>query len=109
MQCKQRLHASKPITGNIMKNAHPLPAMLISASVAIGAPAFAGSPPNIVSSDVNTADTAMGTNALYSNTTGDFTTAAGMYSLNANTTGRYNTAFGSWTMSANTVGGFNTA
>jgi len=47
--------------------------------------------PNIVMSGTNTA---VGMNALYSNTEGYYNTAYGFYALHANTTGHHNTAIG---------------
>jgi hypothetical protein len=71
-------------------------------------------------------NTALGFNALYSNTTGNENTANGTYSLNNNTigikntsigagsltmneTGQRNTAIGNYALRINTVGSYNTA
>ena len=54
-------------------------------------------------------NTATGTNALYSNTTGYFNTATGYYALVANTTGSYNTANGTYALYNNIIGYNNTA
>ena len=53
-------------------------------------------------------NTAIGTAALTSNTTGDSNTAVGMNALSANTTGSYSTAIGLDALKLST-GGFNTA
>jgi hypothetical protein len=57
-----------------------------------GAPSW-GAPPNNDVSDA-AGNTASGTAALLSNTTGGFSTASGVYALLTNTTGSYNTASG---------------
>ncbi len=54
-------------------------------------------------------NTALGMNALYSNTTGYANTASGIYSLYHNTTGRSNTASGYGSLYSNTTGVENTA
>ena len=54
-------------------------------------------------------NTAAGTNALASNTTGKHNTAAGFTALESNTEGDRNTASGSTAMKANTIGEDNTA
>jgi hypothetical protein len=54
-------------------------------------------------------NTATGDAALYSNTTGIGNTATGYISLYSNTTGRANSAYGSQTLRDNTTGDFNTA
>lgn len=54
-------------------------------------------------------NTAMGQRALVSNTTGNFNTANGAEALYANTTGDYNTAIGMNALSTNTTGSYNTA
>src|SRR5262245_48099807 len=53
-------------------------------------------------------NTAEGTNALFSLTTGGFNTAVGYFSLRSITTANFNTALGVGTLFANTAGG-NTA
>jgi uncharacterized coiled-coil protein SlyX len=53
-------------------------------------------------------NTAIGFQALFSNT-GDFNTAAGSSALFSNTTGNYNTAAGNSALFYNTTGSFNTA
>ena len=53
--------------------------------------------------------TAFGRQALYSNTSGGYNTAVGTNALWANTTAGYNTAVGNNTMPLNTTGQFNTA
>jgi Chaperone of endosialidase len=72
-----------------------------------GAPSW-GAPPNNDPSD-NTGNTAAGTGALFSNTTGSFNTADGFDTLVSNTTGFNNTAAGAFALFLNTTGGFNTA
>jgi hypothetical protein len=54
-------------------------------------------------------NTALGANALFSNTTGDYNTAQGIYALRANTAGVHNTATGSHALRSNTGGTNNTA
>src|SRR5580700_1447769 len=54
-------------------------------------------------------DTALGTGALNSDSTGAGNTAFGYFALVANTTGTQNTAFGNAALSANIDGGSNTA
>jgi trimeric autotransporter adhesin len=54
-------------------------------------------------------NTATGTAALASVTSGQYNTADGHYALNANTTGRGNTASGSGALARNTTGYYNTA
>ena len=53
-------------------------------------------------------NTASGTNALYSNTTGNSNTASGFQALFSNTTGNYNTASGLQALYSNTTGNYNT-
>jgi len=54
-------------------------------------------------------NTAIGANALYSNTTGDLNTANGYDALYSNTTGTNNTANGLVALTWNTTGSYNTA
>ena len=54
-------------------------------------------------------NTALGEDALNSNTTGPFNTATGFQALFSNTTGDANVATGHLALSSNTTGGFNTA
>ncbi len=54
-------------------------------------------------------NTAIGTLALYSNTTGGLNTATGYGALSANTIGSLNTANGYQTLFMNTIGAYNTA
>src|SRR5213078_435333 len=54
-------------------------------------------------------NTAIGFNALLSNTTGYFNTANGGFALYSNTTGNYNTANGFNALYNNTTGTYNTA
>jgi hypothetical protein len=54
-------------------------------------------------------NTAVGVNALASNSTGSISTAIGNNALNANTTGSSNVAVGDGALNANTTGSFNTA
>ena len=54
-------------------------------------------------------NTAMGQGAMYSNTTGDYNTALGKDALYSNTTGNDNTALGQVALYSNTTGNFNTA
>ena len=55
------------------------------------------------------ANTANGFQALFSNTTGDSNTATGAFALESNTTGGANTANGEAALVSNTTGKFNTA
>ena len=59
-------------------------------------------------SDLN-GNTAIGSGALVSNTTGEFNTASGGNALTSNTTGSENTASGSGALYSNTTGSNNTA
>jgi trimeric autotransporter adhesin len=54
-------------------------------------------------------NTATGSHALYSNTTGNFNTATGSYALYSSTGGAVNTAIGSYALRYNTTGNYNTA
>ena len=54
-------------------------------------------------------NTAVGLNALYSNTTGNYNTANGYSALKSNTTGTQNTANGYSALYSNTTGEYNTA
>jgi hypothetical protein len=54
-------------------------------------------------------NTAVGSKASFSNTTGSGNTAIGNTVLKSNTTGSQNTAVGNWTLEANQTGGGNTA
>jgi hypothetical protein len=78
---------------------------------------------NIITKDTNTAigvnaltsntsgtlNTASGAGALYLNTIGSNNTASGANALTANTSGNWNTAIGSYALSHNTTAGRNTA
>jgi hypothetical protein len=57
----------------------------------------------------DTTNTAIGVNALKSNTSGTLNTASGAGALSANTTGSYNTASGAHALLSNTIGRWNTA
>jgi len=81
--------------------------ILMVGGVLAGA-AMAQQPPDVVTSDSNV-NTAMGTAALRSNTTGFGNTAAGAYALPSNTTGNNNSAFGNAALFSNTAGSFNVA
>jgi hypothetical protein len=56
-----------------------------------------------------TGNTAVGSKALYANTTGYYNSALGFKALYSNTTGPFNSAFGYQALTANTTGSFNTA
>ena len=56
-----------------------------------------------------TANTALGSKSLFSNTIGAQNTAAGIKSLYYNTEGNSNTAYGAMSLYSNTTGGWNTA
>ena len=64
---------------------------------------------NALASNTEINNTAVGVNALLSNTTGNNNAAVGTYSLQNNTPGRENTAFGMNALINNTTGNFNTA
>jgi hypothetical protein len=61
------------------------------------------------SATTGTRNTAEGYKALFSNTTGNDNTASGNQALFSNTTGKGNTANGTFALFKNTAGGFNTA
>ena len=82
--------------------------LLICLVAAVAGPLHAAQPPDVVQSD-SSGNTAMGTQALYFNTTGTFNTASGAGALFRNTTGPFNTAAGVNALSANTDGYGNTA
>ena len=67
-----------------------------------------GGPPNNDASDA-AGNTAGGSGALFSNTTGSNTTASGFYALVNNTIGSNNTASGFYALVNNTIGSNNTA
>ena len=56
-----------------------------------------------------TDNAAIGFDALFSNTSGNFNTASGAFALRSNTTGTNNTANGAFALQANTTGSYNTA
>jgi len=80
-------------------------ALLLCASAA---PLAAQQPPDVVTSDAN-GNTAMGSSALQSLTTGYYNTASGNQSLLSNTVGFANTATGQSALIGNTSGYENTA
>jgi len=80
---------------------------LIAALGAIVGIAYAAQPPHVVVSDAS-GNTAMGTQALLSLSSGVQNTAAGYSALQANTTGSYNTAAGTYALANNTEGSANT-
>ena len=71
--------------------------------------AFLGFSGNSTSNNSQLFNTAMGVNALHSNTTGYTNTASGYAALFSNTTGYYNVATGIEALYSNTTGGNNTA
>jgi len=71
-------------------------------NTAVGSEALAGN----LSGNGNTAE---GYEALAFNTFGNYNTAVGYTALAANTTGGYTTAVGAFTLSVNTTGGYDTA
>ena len=73
------------------------------------APSWAGAPPNPTMSDDIADNTAGGTGALASNTTGLLNTAFGASALSGNTGGNDNTAAGADALEFNTTGNDNTA
>ncbi len=74
-----------------------------------GSSLFVGSGAGANDDGTSNLNTAVGKNALNSNTTGSSNTANGYQSLNSNTTGNYNTATGSSSLNSNTTGNSNTA
>jgi hypothetical protein len=54
-------------------------------------------------------NTAVGSNAMFSNTTGGANVAVGVYAMGANTTGNNNVAIGEYALVGNTGGGLNVA
>src|SRR6266850_1312974 len=82
--------------------------LLTPSLLAICGPVCAQQPPDVVVSDA-AGNTAMGTQALLNNTTGDQNTAAGAFVLNLNTTGFNNSAVGFGALANNTTGNNNTA
>jgi hypothetical protein len=75
---------------------------LVGGNTALGANALA-------TNTTGVSNTALGEGALFSNTTGSFNTATGSRALESNTTGITNTALGSGALRNNTTGGDNTA
>jgi uncharacterized coiled-coil protein SlyX len=63
----------------------------------------------LISNTTGQANTAIGVGALYKNTTGVGNTATGMAALGSNTTGFSNTAIGARALMANTTGNYNVA
>ncbi len=63
----------------------------------------------LVSNTTGQADTAIGVGALYKNTTGVGNTATGMAALGSTTTGSFNTAIGVRALMMNTTGNYNVA
>jgi hypothetical protein len=63
----------------------------------------------LVTNTTGTNNSAFGRGALRYNTTGNYNTALGLQSLNTNTTGLENTASGALSLFYNTTGNFNTA
>ncbi|HEX4961869.1 MAG TPA: tail fiber domain-containing protein [Thermoanaerobaculia bacterium] len=86
----------------------PLVMLLLSAYAVQAQPYLgvgAGNPGVSTGSD----NTALGDNALSSNTTGFFNTAVGFNACRSNTSGFLNTAVGTFSLDANTTGSLNTA
>jgi hypothetical protein len=77
--------------------------------LAVALACFAASLPPKVFGDDGTQNTATGSGALSSNTTGSDSVANGFQALFSNTTGGTNTAIGSQALADNTIGGSNTA
>ncbi len=63
----------------------------------------------LFSNTTGESNTAIGLQTLYSNTVGDTNTAVGAYALESNTTGKFNTSTGALSLSNNTIGSHNTA
>lgn len=93
---------------NAMRHSFMLGATLISSLLLIGERAGATQPPDVVNSD-SKSNTAMGTGALFSETTGYYNTASGFDALHDNTAGYENAAFGYGALAHNTTGVYNTA
>ena len=77
--------------------------LALAAAVTLAAMALRAQPPDVVSSDSN-GNTAMGSHALLSLSSGSGNTAAGYAPLYSTTTGHYNTAFGYEALYSNTTG-----
>jgi hypothetical protein len=102
------LRARKPRSGSPVRwDLALVPVAILSASLALSPAARAFGPAHD-KSDTH-ANTAEGTDALDSLTTGDSNTATGFDALFANTTGDHNTATGTDALVANTIGRYNTA
>jgi len=66
-------------------------------ALALASMAYGQPPPNVIQSD-GVGNTAMGSGAMASNTSGYQNTAAGAHAMESNTTGNRNVAFGQGTM-----------
>jgi len=77
--------------------------------VAIGDSALYNNGTGASQADDANFNTALGSKALFSNTTGFYNTATGFNSLSNSTTGNWNAAFGSYSLYNNTTGTDNTA
>ena len=77
--------------------------------VAIGDSALFNNGTGVIYIWDGTANAAVGSKALYSNTTGSYNNAIGFHALYTNTTGSKNTASGYRALFNNTMGGYNTA
>jgi trimeric autotransporter adhesin len=91
-----------------MQTIHRSPLLIAVLLAANVHPARAQQPPDVVVSDGNN-NTAMGTGAMSSLTSGVDNTAAGAQALYSNSNGAYNTAIGLQTLYYNTYGSNNTA
>jgi hypothetical protein len=86
-------------------------AIVLAALMTVAQSAYAAQPPDVVNSD-NSANTAMGTEALWALNEvggGGSNTAAGAFALYSNSTGSNNTGIGTGVLYFNTTGTFNTA
>jgi Chaperone of endosialidase len=83
----------------------PLAVLLLAQCLS---PGWGAAPPNPTASD-NSGNTAGGTQALISNTSGSSNTGFGYGALASNTTGSSNTASGYGSLALNTTGSYNTA
>jgi hypothetical protein len=86
-----------------------LAALFLTAASAVQAQPYLGVGAGNPGVSTGSGNTALGDNALSSNTTGFFNTAVGFDACMVNTTGFENTAVGTFALSANTTGDLNTA
>jgi hypothetical protein len=92
-----------------MTSVHPrAPLLALTIGAALAAAAYGAQPPDVVVSDSN-GNTAMGSAALHSNSSGIDNTSAGDQALYNNSSGCHNVAIGTDALYSNTTGSYNTA